>query len=65
MDISIVDVRSAMTVVQLAVFLAIVWWAYSGVRKSRFDVAARIPFEDDDGSEANAGGGTPRQDKEQ
>lgn len=44
----IVTVRSIITVVSFLTFLGIVYWAYSGARKSRFDAAARLPFEGDD-----------------
>jgi cytochrome c oxidase cbb3-type subunit 4 len=56
MDISIVDVHSVMTVIQFGVFLGIVWWAYGSVRKGRFDAAARIPLEDDEGPAADGSG---------
>ena len=42
------DVRVAMTVVMFLVFLGIVFWAYSRKRKSAFDEAARLPFEEDE-----------------
>lgn len=48
MDITITDVRSLMTVLQVVVFGAIVWWAYSSGRKSRFEAASQIPLHDDD-----------------
>jgi cytochrome c oxidase cbb3-type subunit 4 len=44
----IVTVRSIITVVSFLTFLGIVFWAYSGARKSRFDAAARLPFDEDD-----------------
>ena len=40
--------RSIVTVVAFLTFLGIVFWAYSGARKNRFDAAARLPFEEDD-----------------
>ena len=46
MDIT--TVRSIVTVVAFLTFLGIVFWAYGGARKSRFDAAARLPFEEDD-----------------
>jgi len=46
MDIN--DLRSITTVVMLAVFAAVVWWAYSGRHKSAFEEAGRLPLEDDD-----------------
>jgi cytochrome c oxidase cbb3-type subunit 4 len=51
MDIN--DIRSAMTVIMFVVFLGIVFWAYSKKRKSDFDEAARLPFDED---ESMAGG---------
>ncbi len=44
----IMDVRVVITVVSFVVFLLIVWWAYSGRQKQRFDEAANLPFADDD-----------------
>jgi len=48
MDIN--DLRSIMTVLSFAFFLGIVWWAYGGKRKARFDEAANLPFAEDDES---------------
>jgi cytochrome c oxidase cbb3-type subunit 4 len=42
MDIN--DIRAWHTVIMLAVFLGIVWWAYSRKRKARFDEASQLPF---------------------
>ena len=42
------DMRVVITVVSFVVFLLIVWWAYSGRQKQRFDEAANLPFADDD-----------------
>ena len=42
------------TVVFIAVFIGIVWWAYSAPRKAAFDEAARMPLEDDDSTFALA-----------
>lgn len=50
MDIN--DLRSLFTVVMFAMFLAIVWWAYSGKRKQAFEEAALLPFTDDEPVEA-------------
>lgn len=30
----------------LAIFIGIVFWAYSGKRRERFDAAARLPLDD-------------------
>lgn len=45
MDIN--DLRSAVTVTGLLLFLALVVWAYGSRRRSAFDAAARLPFEGD------------------
>ncbi|WP_048439371.1 CcoQ/FixQ family Cbb3-type cytochrome c oxidase assembly chaperone [Caenimonas sp. SL110] len=45
MDIT--TMRIAATLVSLATFLGIVWWAYARRNKGGFDEAARIPFEQD------------------
>jgi len=39
--------QSLWSIVVLITFIGIVWWAYSGKRKSAFDEAARLPFDDD------------------
>ena len=36
--------RAAITAVSFAVFIGIVWWAWSARNKSRFDEAALLPF---------------------
>jgi cytochrome c oxidase cbb3-type subunit IV len=46
MDIN--TIRSIVTVVAFLTFLGIVVWAYGDARKSRFDAAARLPFEEDE-----------------
>jgi cytochrome c oxidase cbb3-type subunit 4 len=45
MDIN--DLRSLTTVLMLAVFIGIVWWAYSARTKASFEEAARLPLDDD------------------
>jgi cytochrome c oxidase cbb3-type subunit IV len=45
MDIN--DLRSITTVLMLAVFVGIVWWAYSARYKQAFEEAARLPLDDD------------------
>ena len=45
MDIN--DLRSIITVLTFLMFVGIVWWAYSSHRKTAFDEAAMLPFEDD------------------
>ena len=39
--------QSLWTIVVMVTFLGIVVWAFSNKRKSAFDEAARLPFEDD------------------
>ncbi len=51
MDIN--DLRALFTVVMFAMFIAIVWWAYSDKRKQSFDEAALLPFTDDDPAETS------------
>ena len=45
MDIN--DWRAAFTVINFAVFLGIVAWAWSGRRKRRFEEAARLALDDE------------------
>ena len=47
MNISIDDVRAGITAVSFVIFLAIVWWAWSGRRKQQFEEAARLVLDDD------------------
>ena len=44
MDIN--TLRIAVTVIAFLLFLAIVVWAWSGARRSRFDEAALLPFDE-------------------
>ena len=39
--------QSLWTIVVMVTFLGIVVWAFSSKRKSAFDEAARLPFEDE------------------
>ena len=48
MNMDINDLRSLFTVVTFAMFIGIVWWAYSGKRKQAFEEAAMLPFTDDE-----------------
>ena len=50
MDIN--DFRAWHTVLLMALFLGVVWWAYSKKRKRSFDEAANLPFADEDKHEA-------------
>lgn len=49
MDVN--DLRSAVTVISLLLFLALVVWTWSRGRKAAFDEAARLPFADEAGTE--------------
>ena len=42
------DLRVIFTVVTFVMFIAILWWAFSGKRKQAFDEAARLPFTDEE-----------------
>jgi len=46
MDINVL--RSIVTVVCFALFIAIVLWAYSDRSKAAFDQAARLPFDEEE-----------------
>lgn len=46
MDIN--ELRGIHTLLVMAVFLGIVWWAYSAHRKKANDEAANLPFDDDE-----------------
>lgn len=46
--------HSLSTLVSFILFIGICWWAYSGHSKRRFDEAAQIPFDDDDGDKSVA-----------
>jgi cytochrome c oxidase cbb3-type subunit 4 len=41
-------IRSVITVLAMAAFLGIVWWAWSAARIRRFEEAARLPFDGED-----------------
>jgi cytochrome c oxidase cbb3-type subunit 4 len=47
MNISIDDVRAGVTAVSFLIFLAIVWWAWSGRRERQFEEAARLVLDDE------------------
>lgn len=42
------ELRGIHTLLVLAVFIGIVWWAYSAHRKKPNDEAAHLPFDDDE-----------------
>lgn len=48
MEIDINTIRGLITTVLLICFLGVVFWAYSGKRKSDFAEAARLPLQDDE-----------------
>ena len=45
MDVN--TIRIVVTLIALAAYVAIVCWAYTPSRKSRFDADARLPLEDE------------------
>ncbi len=45
--------QSIWSIVILVTFLGIVVWAYSGKRKTAFDEAARLPFDDEPSTDNN------------
>ena len=47
MDVN--DLRSAVTVLSMLVFVGIATWAWQRGQRERFDEAARLPFVDDEG----------------
>ncbi len=48
MDLSMIDMRSVMTVVSLLTFIGIIYWTFIAHRKSDFDEAAALPFADEE-----------------
>ncbi|MCH8497548.1 MAG: cbb3-type cytochrome c oxidase subunit 3 [Marinobacter sp.] len=46
MDVN--DIRGIHSLIIMAIFLGIIWWAFSAHRKKPNDEAAQLPFEDDD-----------------
>ena len=46
MDVN--DLRGIHSLVIMAMFLGIIWWAYSARRKRANDEAAHLPFDDDE-----------------
>ncbi len=48
------QIQVVWTIVVMIIFLAIVFWAWSGRRKESFDEAANIPLEDEDFIEEKA-----------
>ena len=46
MDIN--ELRGIHSLIVMAAFFGIIWWAYSAHRKKANDEAAHLPFEDDE-----------------
>lgn len=46
MDVN--ELRGIHVLLVMAVFIGIIWWAYSGHRKKANKEAAHLPFDDDD-----------------
>jgi len=42
-------IRALITLLSFATFIGILLWAWSSRRRSDFEEAARLPFDDDDG----------------
>lgn len=59
MDLNLM--RAIWTAVLFAVFIGIVWWAWSGRRKKDFEEAARLPLDDDQAEQETAREGGARQ----
>ena len=51
-------VRSIVTVVAFAMFIGLIWWAYSARRKDAFAEAANLPFADNDAEDPETKGGS-------
>ena len=58
MDLNLM--RAIWTAVLFAVFIGIVWWAWSGRRKKDFEEAARLPLDDDQAEQEAAREGGAR-----
>lgn len=48
MTMDFILIQSLWSIVILVTFIGIVLWAYSSKRKSAFDEAARLPFDDEE-----------------
>jgi cytochrome c oxidase cbb3-type subunit 4 len=53
------------TILLLAIFVGIWFWAWSGKRKKGFSEAARIPLEEDDERPSEESDGEPGPDKKE
>jgi cytochrome c oxidase cbb3-type subunit 4 len=47
--------RGLITIVAMAAFLGVVWWAYRSANRGRFEEDARIPFADEAGDSSAIG----------
>ena len=61
---SMSDFHSWWSVALLAVFIAIVAWAWSGKRREEFEQAARMPLDDDEPVTPRRASNAPRGDRE-
>ena len=48
MTMELNELRTLITLLSFIVFAGIVFWAYSGKQKARFEEAANLPFIDDE-----------------
>jgi len=55
MEFDIGTFRGILTAVLMALFIALVFWAYSKRRHDDFDAAARLPLDDDSEPRGPAG----------
>jgi|WetSurMetagenome_2_1015567.scaffolds.fasta_scaffold128221_3 cytochrome c oxidase cbb3-type subunit IV len=55
MDIN--DLRTLFTVLVIAFFIGVVVWAYSSKRKSSYDEAANLVFDEEDLPQSGSGAG--------
>ncbi|MEH6354655.1 MAG: cbb3-type cytochrome c oxidase subunit 3 [Marinobacter sp.] len=45
------DLRGVHTLIIMAMFIGIIWWAFSAHRKKANDEASHLPFDDDEVAE--------------
>ena len=57
MRLDLEALSSAITVVWFLAFIALCIWAWSGRRRKEFEAAARLPFDEPDGSSIDDGEG--------
>jgi cytochrome c oxidase cbb3-type subunit 4 len=51
--------RGLITIVAMAAFLGVVWWAYRSANRRRFEEDALLPFSDE--ADDSSAGGDPEQ----